>query len=66
MPIVILQLAPMLFLSVVPNGRAILTRLLSVDLTQVVLVSLPALLVLNLVALAAALLRFQRAKLILT
>lgn len=65
-PIVILQLAPMLFLSVVPNGRAILTRLLSADLTQVVLVFLVSLLVLNLVALAAALFRFQRAKLILT
>lgn len=64
-PIVILQLAPVLFLSVIPDGRAILTRLLSADLTQVVLVFLAVLLVLNVAALAVALYRFQRAKLIL-
>lgn len=64
-PLLLLQLVPMLLLSVVPNGREILHRILSVDLTTVVLVMVGILLVLDVALLLWAMARFRRARLIL-
>jgi ABC-2 type transport system permease protein len=65
-PIMILQIAPLLLLTVVPNGRVILQQLLkSLDFTQVMLVLAAVLLVIDLALLLVALARFRRARLIL-
>lgn len=64
-PFVVLQIGLMLLLSVVPNGRAILQRALSVDLTTVILVLVCILVVLDVGLLLAAMSRFRRARLVL-
>ena len=65
LPIVVLQIGPMLVLSVVPDGEAILRQWLSVDLTHIMLVLVGVLLIADAGLLLAAMARFQRARLIL-
>jgi hypothetical protein len=50
-------------LSLVPDGREILEKWLSLDFTQVVLVMITLLVVINMGLLLGALARFQRARL---
>ena len=65
-PVVILQIALPLLLFVVPNGMAILQRLLkSLDFAPVMLVLGAVLLVIDVALFLAAMARFQRARLIL-
>jgi len=63
-PLLVLQVTPAVMFSVVPDGREILEKWLSVDFTQVVLILTAALLVVNVGLLLAAMVRFQRARLI--
>jgi len=63
-PLLVLQVTPAVMFSVVPDGREILNEWLSVDFTQVVLILTAALLVVNVGLLLAAMVRFQRARLI--
>jgi ABC-2 type transport system permease protein len=65
LPLVVLQIGPMLVLSLVPNGEAILKQWLSVDLAHVMLVLTGVLLIADAGLLLAAMARFQRARLIL-
>jgi ABC-2 type transport system permease protein len=62
-PAMVLQIVPMVMLSVVPNGRETLREWLSLDFTQVALVMMAVLVVTNVGLLLAALARFQRARL---
>ena len=65
-PIMILQIAPLLLLTVVPNGRAIFQQLLqSLDFTPVMLILAAVLLVIDVALLLVAMARFRRARLIL-
>jgi len=65
-PIMVLQIAPLLLLTVVPNGQAILQQLLkSLDFTQVMLILAAVLLVIDVALLLVAMARFRRARLIL-
>jgi ABC-2 type transport system permease protein len=66
LPLVLLQMVPLLLLKVVPNGRARLeTIVLAANPTQTLLVALAILVVLDVGLLLAAMARFQRARLIL-
>jgi ABC-2 type transport system permease protein len=65
LPIVVLQIGPMLMLSLVPDGEAILKQWLSVDLAYIMLVLVGILLVADAGLLLAAMARFRRARLIL-
>jgi ABC-2 type transport system permease protein len=62
-PLVILQLVPMLFLSVIPGGREILKQVLSINFGHFALVVGGILLVLNVGLLLAAMNRFKRSRL---
>lgn len=62
-PLLVLQVIPMILLSVVPNGRELLKEWLSVDLTSVVLVVIAVLVVMNAGLLLAAMARFKRSRL---
>jgi ABC-2 type transport system permease protein len=62
-PLVILQLVPMLLLSAIPGGRDILQQVLSINFSHFTLVVAGILLVLNVGLLLAAMNRFQRSRL---
>ena len=62
-PIFVLQVTPMLLLSVVPNGEAVLKQVLSADLRWVGLGLVGILVVVDVALLLAAMARFQRARL---
>jgi ABC-2 type transport system permease protein len=64
-PLLVLQVVPMLMLSVVPDGEEKLKQWLSVDFTTVILVVGAVLLVASLAVLWLAMVRFQRARLLL-
>jgi len=64
-PLLVVQVGPILLLSVVPNGEEILKKILSVDLTTVLLVLTAILVTLDAGLLLAAMARFRRARLIL-
>ena len=65
-PIVFLQMIPLIFLNIVPDGKAYLRVLVAAaDPTQVILVVIAVLIVLDLGLIIAALARFKRAQLIL-
>jgi ABC-2 type transport system permease protein len=66
LPLLAVQVVPALLLSVIPDGRAILSRLLSVDLTTVVTVVVAVLAAANVALLLAAMARFQRSRLMLS
>lgn len=65
-PLLALQVVPAVLLSVVPNGRAIIGRLLAVDLSVAVGVVVVVLAVLNVGLVLAAVARFQRDRLALS
>ena len=62
-PLMVLQVIPMILLSVVANGRDLLKEWLSVDLTSVVLVAISVLVVMNAGLLLATMARFKRSRL---
>jgi ABC-2 type transport system permease protein len=65
-PLVLLQMIPLLLLNVLPDGRARLKELvMAANPTQIILIVLAVLVVLDLGLLMAALTRFKRARLIL-
>ena len=65
-PLVLLQMIPLLLLNVVPNGKALLKELVeAANPTQIILILIAVLIVLDLVLLATAMVRFKRARLIL-
>lgn len=65
LPLMVLQVGPMLLLSLVPNGREILRTVLSVNFTGFWLSTAGILLVMNIAVLALAVRRFDRARLVL-
>lgn len=65
-PLMVLQLGPMLLFSVIPNGREILDQITSLNFTHFALAVAGVLLLLNAVVLLAAMARFKRARLILS
>ncbi len=65
-PLMVLQIGPMLLLSVIPNGRDILSQITSLNFTHVALITAGVLLLLNAGVLLAAMARFKRARLILS
>jgi hypothetical protein len=66
-PLVFLQMIPLLLLNVVPEGRAILKELVAAaNPTQIILIIMTVLVVLDLGLLMAAMARFKRARLILS
>jgi len=65
-PLVLLQMIPLLLLNVVPDGRARLKELVAAaNPTQIILIVMAVLVVLDLGLLMAAMARFKRARLIL-
>ncbi|MCK4316526.1 MAG: ABC-2 type transporter, partial [Anaerolineae bacterium] len=65
-PLVLLQMIPLLLLNVVPDGRARLKELVAAaNPTQINLIVMAVLVVLDLGLLMAAMARFKRARLIL-
>jgi ABC-2 type transport system permease protein len=65
-PLVLLQMIPLLLLNVVPDGRARLKELVAAaNPTQIILIVMAVLVVLDLGLLVAAMARFKRARLIL-
>jgi ABC-2 type transport system permease protein len=62
-PLMVVQVVPMLMLSVIPNGRSTLEQWLSVDLLQIILVAGAVLLVANVGLFVTVMARFQRARL---
>jgi hypothetical protein len=66
-PLVFLQMIPLLLLNVVPDGRAILKELVAAaNPTQIILIIMTVLVVLDLGLLMVAMARFKRARLILS
>jgi ABC-2 type transport system permease protein len=66
-PLVLLQMIPLLLLNVVPDGKALLKDLVAAaDPTQIILIVMAVLVVLDLVLLVTAMVRFKRARLILS
>jgi ABC-2 type transport system permease protein len=65
LPLLVIQVGPVVLLSVVPNGEAILHRALSVDLASVLMVLTAVLVVLAAALLFAAMARFRRDRLVL-
>jgi ABC-2 type transport system permease protein len=66
-PLVLLQMIPLLLLNVVPDGKALLKDLVAAaDPTQIILIVMAVLVVLDLALLVAAMVRFKRARLILS
>ncbi|HHH83375.1 MAG TPA: ABC-2 type transporter [Chloroflexi bacterium] len=64
-PLVLLQIVPLLLLNVVPNGKALLRKLVAAaNPTQIILVVIASLVVLDLALFVAAMARFKRARLI--
>lgn len=65
-PLVLLQMIPLLLLNVVPNGKALLKELVeAANPTQIILIVIAVLVVLDLALLVAAMVRFKRTRLIL-
>jgi ABC-2 type transport system permease protein len=64
-PLMTLQVVPMILMSVVPGGREILKQWLSIDFTPVFIGVIAVLVVLNVGLLLAAMARFQRSRLYL-
>jgi ABC-2 type transport system permease protein len=65
LPVVLLQMIPLLLLNVVPDGREYLHRMVTAaDPQQVLLVVLAVLVLLDLVLMAAAMARFKRSRLV--
>ncbi len=65
-PLVLLQMIPLLLLNVVPDGRAHLKELVAAaNPTQIILIVMAVLIVLDLGLLTAAMARFRRARLTL-
>jgi ABC-2 type transport system permease protein len=65
-PLVLLQIIPLLLLNVVPDGKALLIKLVeAANPTQIMLIVMTVLVVLDLALLVTAMVRFQRARLIL-
>jgi len=65
-PLVLLQMIPLLLLNLVPDGRALLLKLVeAANPTQIILIVMTVLVVLDLSLLLTAMVRFQRARLIL-
>jgi ABC-2 type transport system permease protein len=62
-PLLVLQVVPMVLLGAVPNGREILKQWLSIDFTPVFIGVIAVLVVLNVGLLLAAMARFQRSRL---
>jgi ABC-2 type transport system permease protein len=65
-PLMIVQVVPMVMLSLVPNGREILASWLSVDFAAIILVVVGVLVVLNVGLVLIAMTRFRRARLLLS
>ena len=65
-PGLVLQVAPMLLMSVVPNGREIMSQILEADFAHVVIVMSAFLGITSIGLFFLVLMRFQRAKLILS
>jgi ABC-2 type transport system permease protein len=66
LPVVLLQMIPLLLLNVVPDGRAHLKELVAAaNPTQIILIVMAVLIVLDLGLLTTAMARFKRARLIL-
>ncbi len=65
-PLVLLQMIPLLLLNLVPDGKALLIKLVdAANPPQIILIVMTVLVVLDLVLLVTAMVRFQRARLIL-
>jgi len=64
-PLIALQIVPVILISVVPDGRAMINQITKVDFATVVGVIIGVMLVLNIGLCAAALARFRRSRLIL-
>jgi uncharacterized membrane protein YvlD (DUF360 family) len=64
-PLMALQVLPIILISVVPDGRAVLKQLTEANFTTVVAVIATVLLLANALTIPAALARFKRARLIL-
>ena len=64
-PLMVVQIGPMLLLSVVPNGRDILRQITSLNFTHFALITAVVLLLMNAGVLLAAMARFKRARLVL-
>ncbi len=65
-PLVLLQMIPLLLLNVVPDGKALLIKLVeAANPTQIMLIIMTVLVVSDLALLTTAMVRFQRAQLIL-
>ena len=66
-PLVLLQMIPLLLLNVVPDGKALLKDLVAAaDPTQIILIVMTVLVVVDLALLIGAIARFKRARLILS
>jgi ABC-2 type transport system permease protein len=66
-PLVLLQMIPLLLLNVVPDGKALLKDLVAAaDPTQIILIVMTVLVMVDLVLLIGAIARFKRARLILS
>jgi len=65
-PLVLLQMIPLLLLNVVPDGKALLIKLVeAANPTQIILFVIAVLVVLDLALLVTAMVRFKRTRLIL-
>jgi ABC-2 type transport system permease protein len=64
-PLMALQILPIILTSVVPNGRELMKQLLEADFTVVITILLAVLVLVNAITIPAALARFKRARLIL-
>ena len=64
-PLMAMQVLPMILISVVPDGRAVLKQLTQADFTTVIAIMASVLLLANALTIPAALARFKRARLIL-
>ncbi len=65
-PLVLLQMIPLLLLNLVPDGKTLLIKIVAAaNPAQIVIIVMAVLVVLDLALLGAAMIRFQRARLIL-
>jgi hypothetical protein len=64
-PLMMVQIAPIVLMSIVPNGRVLISQITKADFATVVGVISGVLLLLNLGLFAATLARFKRSRLIL-
>ena len=64
-PLMAIQILPILFTSVVPNGRDVMKQVLAADFAVVITILLAVLVIANALTIPAALARFKRSRLIL-